>query len=148
MIGFLAAIAASGVSPTIYSLSNMAGSYSDTAFGANTYSVTVRFSTDGTVDVLKSVGADLNNEEQHTEPGDNSVNTSVRCTNISGADMTSGETRSAWHLISTNRDFVMSYAAGGGPDTISGVFDFELSNDGGSTIAATKSNVTITAGSL
>lgn len=141
-------IASAVGSNTVYSLSNLAASYSDTAIGADTYGVTVRFQTDGSVDVLRTVAADLLNEEQHTSPGAASSGTSVRTTNTAGSDMTSGETRGDWHLITTSRSFVMSIVAGAGPDTISGTFTFELSNDGGSTVVATKAGVVITAGSL
>ncbi len=123
---------------TVYSLANLAGTYDDTAVGADTYGVTVRFATDGTVDVLRTVAADLLDEEQHTDPSIASNNTSIRTTNTAGSDMTAGEARGVWLAITANRDFTMSYVAAGGPDTISGTFTFELSNDGGSTVVATK----------
>ncbi len=132
----------------IYSLSNLNSSYSDADFGAATYQVQLWFQTDGSVDVLRAIQPHLQNEEQHTDPGYASAGTSVRITHISGSDMTAGETRGDWHAITTGRIYVMSYAAAGGPDTINGTFDIELSDDGGATIVATKSGVLITAGSL
>jgi hypothetical protein len=132
----------------VYSLSNLNGSYVDTDFGANTYGVTIRFGTDGTVDVLRTVAADQLDEEQHTDPGVLSGGTSIRVTNTAGSDMTAGEARGTWLAITANRSFTMSYVAAGGPDTISGTFTLELSNDGGSTIVATDTGLVITAGSL
>lgn len=131
-----------------YSLSNLNSAYSDTDFGADTYGVVVWFRTDGTVDVTRTVAADLNDEETYVVPASASSSTYVRCTYVSGSHMTGGAAEDTWHQITVQRGFSMSYAAGAGPDTISGVFTFELSPDNGSTVVATKSNVTITAGSL
>lgn len=145
----LAAMAAPGNQPTVYSLTNMQGAYADVDFGAATYVVQIRFAPDGTVDVLRNIAADLLNEETHTTPGDDSDNTYVRCTNVGGSDMTSGQARGVWLAIDQNRDFIMSYAAAGGPDTIQGDFDFELSSDAsGSPIEASKLSVNVSVGSI
>ena len=142
------AILAAARTGKVYSLSNLANSYTDADFGANTYGVTIRFSTDGTIDILRTVAADSLDVEQHTDPGSASGSTFVRCTHTAGSDMTAGATRGDWHAITTSRSFTMSYVAGVGPDTISGTFTFELSGDGGSTIEATKAGVVVTVGSL
>lgn len=142
-------VLAAGGSPGVYSLSNLNSSYSDTDFGADTYGVVVWFRTDGTVDVTRTVAADLNDEETYVVPGSQSANTYVRCSYVSGSHLTGGAAEDTWLKLDVQRGFSMSYAASAGPDTISGVFTFELSrNSDGSNVLATKSNVTITVGSL
>jgi len=146
MIGLLAAFAASAGSSIIYSLANLASSYSDTSPVTTTYSVNIVFRTAGQVDVLRSVASNLLNEEQYVTPGSESANTYVRCTYVSGDHMTSGDTENTWHQCNIERNFEMLHTSAGGVDFLSGTFDIELSNDGGTTIVASKLGVTVEAG--
>jgi len=131
-----------------YSLSNLASTYTDADNPTQTYGVDVTFRTAGDVDVLRDIDVDLNDEEQYVYPGSFSSTTYVRCTYISGSHMTGGDAEDTWHQCNAQRNFLMRYTSSGGPDTIAGTFDFELSDDGGSTIVATKSGVVVTAGEL
>lgn len=132
----------------VWSLSNLASSYIDKTTAADTYQVNFAFQTDGSVDVFRLVLTDLNDEEQYVTPGSGSSSTYVRCTYVSGDHMTSGDAEDTWHLCSSQINFVMTKVANGGIDELSGVFTFELSPDNGTTVVATKSNVTVTAGSF
>lgn len=138
----------SGAQVIQYSLSNLASNYSDLDGATTTYTVNVIFRLDGSVDVLRAVNADLFNEEQFVTPGGQAANTWVRCTYISGDHLTGGDAENTWHQVNVQRNFSMSYSTSGGLDEIFGVFTFELSDDGGPTIVATKSNVTINVGEL
>ena len=134
---------------TVWSLVNMASSYTDLGGPTQTYGVNIIFQTDGTLDVFKDIGADLFDEEQYVDPGSESSNTWVRCTYVSGNDMTGGGARGVWHRANLAVSFLMRYTTSGGTDQISGVFNFELSSDAsGSPIEATKNNVTVTVGEI
>ncbi len=135
---------------TMWNLSDLASSYADLALGINTYAVQVTFRTDGTVDVLRDVAADLNNEQDpYVDPTSESSNTWVRCTHNSGDDMTAGDTRGVWHRLDVQRQFTMRITTTGPADDLSGNFDFDVSSDAsGTPIEASKPGVSIVAGQI
>lgn len=130
-----------------YSLSNIPSPVSDQGGATTTYRVTLRFQTDGTVDILRLVGSDSLNVEQYVDPGSESANLHVRVNKISGDSLTGGDAESTWHALTSERTFEMEYTSSGGSDFISGSFDIELSEDGGSTTLLSV-NRTITAGEV
>jgi hypothetical protein len=136
-----------GVPPT-WSLADLATSYSDQGGATTTYAVEVLFHTDATVDVFRDISADLLNEQNpYVNPAAQAANTWVRCTFVSGNDMTAGAARGVWHRLDTVRTFTMRHTSAGGEDKLTGVFDFELSSAAsGSPIEAQKLAVTIIAG--
>ena len=133
----------------VYSLTDMATSYADTSAATTTYGVKVIFRTDGTVDVEKDVGSNLNNEvDPYVNPASETANSHVRCAYVSGTHMTSGDAEDTWHALSSERSFYMQYTSSGGSDIVDGTFNFELSNDGGSTTVESKDSVNISVGEL
>ena len=132
----------------IYSLSNLPSSIVDIGAPTQTYFVDITFRTAGDIDILKNFLSDNLNVEQYVDPGFQSTNTYVRCTYVSGSHMTSGSAEDTWHQCSVERDFKLLYTSSGGDDSISGTFNFELSDDGGTTIVATKNAVTVQVGEL
>ncbi len=133
-----------------WSLADLAASYEDSAGPTQTYGVDMVFRTDASVDVLRDIAADLNNEQDpYVDPTSQASNTWVRCHFISGTTMTSGDTLEVWHQLNVQRNFLLRYTSGGGADTVTGNFDFELSSDSsGSPIVAQALSVAITAGEL
>lgn len=151
MSGALLAVVGSMVAPaTVWSMSGFAAAYTDVGGPSATYSVNVIFRTDATVDVIKGQGSNLNNEvNPYVDPTSEASNTWVRCTHISGDDMTHGHTRGVWNRLSSQAGFEMRYTSSGPDDQISGTFDFELSSDsGGSSIEAQALGTVITVGEI
>ena len=141
-------MAYSGKAGTIYDLSSLASSYSDTGGATTTYGITftARDSiTDGTIDVLRTINSDLNNEELMLDP----IGTSlwIKATYVSGQTFTSGDAVGSWLELSADKSWTMSYTSSGGADTVSGVYKFELATDsGGSNIVADSGNITFQVG--
>ena len=134
---------------TVWSLSNLASSYTDLGAPTQTYGVNIIFRTDGSVDVFKDINPDLLDEEQYVDPGPQSANTWIRCTHVSGDDMTGGGARGVWHRGTLAVSFLMRHTTGGGMDQLSGVFDFDVSSDAsGTPIEASKPAVTVNVGEI
>jgi len=135
---------------TVWSLADLATTYLDVGGPTVTYRVNVIFRTDATVDVIRTVGSDLNNEQDpYVDPPAEAANTWVRCTFNSGDDMTGGDTRGVWHRCDVQREFELQQTSGAGPPELQGNFDFELSSDpSGSPIVALALSRTISAGEL
>lgn len=120
--------------------------YDDFGGATTTYRVQIIFQTDGTIDIGQLIGAGIQNVEEYSA---NPSNIWVRCTNTGGNDMTGGAARNTWHQCNVQRIFEMEYTSGGGNDSITGEFTFELATDsGGSNIVATATGITVSAGEL
>lgn len=130
-----------------WSLDDLASSYADLNPATQTYAVELVFQVLGDIDVLRDVAGDLLNEQIFVDPLSQAAITWVRVTHQSGDDMTAGATRGVWLQLNSQRKYTMRHISSGGDDSISGVFDLELSSDAsGSPIEAQALGVTITAG--
>lgn len=133
----------------IYSLANLPSALLDVGGTTATYGVRVAFRTDGTIDIIRNQGSDDDDVETYVIPASRSAGLHVRCTYVSGDHLTGAtEPEDTWLALTSERIFLMQYASGGGSDDVSGVFDFELSNDGGTTVVASAEDVTINVGEL
>ncbi len=132
----------------VYSLANIPSSMADTGAATTTYALTVRFNTDGTVDVLKLIGSDIIGVETFCAPVSYVAGLHVRCSYVSGDNMTGGDAEDTWHAMTSARSFIMQHTSGGGSDFLLGVFNFELSDDGGSTEVANIDNRSVSAGEI
>lgn len=126
-------------------LDDLASSYLDTGASSTLYRVQIYFRLDGTVDVERNVNADLNDEEVYCVPSGQVANLSVRCTVNSGT-MNLGDATGSWLALTSERSFGKSYLGSGGLDTETANITLELSFDGGTTVAASKTTA-ITVGS-
>ena len=132
-----------------HDLSDLADNYADVGGSTTTYAVEIIARTDGSIDVLRDIGADLDDEEVYVTPASAAANTWIRCSHISGNDMTSGDSRGVWHRLNAERNFTMRYTSSGGPDDLSGTFDIELSTSAsGTPIVASKIGVLINVGEV
>lgn len=144
-------IAAAGAIQAVWDLSDFAAGepYNDLGNATTTYRVSIVFRTDGTIDVVKNQSADENDVEQYVDPGSESANTWVRCTFLSGSNMTGGDTVGVWHRCDMEVSFQMEHTTSGGADTISGEFQFELSSESdGTPVEASVTNITISVGEI
>lgn len=133
----------------VWSLSNLADTYFDLGGATQTYGVDIIFQLDATVDVFRDIAADLLNEQVDYVSETPTTNTWVRCTHISGNDMTAGDARGVWHNIDVTRVFTMRIVSPGGSSDITGDFNFELSSDSsGSPVEASKLGVTVNVGEI
>lgn len=132
-----------------WALGGLATLYADLGGATQTYEVGIFFQLDATVDVFRGQAADLLNEQIDYVSATPTSNTWVRCTHVSGDDMTSGSSRGAWHNINVPRNFTMTKVSGGGPDLFDGTFNFELSSDSsGSPVVASKLGVRVNVGEI
>ena len=129
-----------------YSLSNVPSPMADTGAATGTYRVTVRFNLDGTVDVVKLIGSSIIGVETFCTPVSYVAGLHVRCSYVSGDNMTGGDAEDTWHALTSARSFIMEYTSSGGSDFILGVFNFELSDDAGVSEVADIDNRTVSAG--
>ena len=132
----------------IWDMSSMAASYDDSGGATTTYGISVIFRTDGSVDVTKLIGSDLNNEvDPYVDPASSTSDTWVRCLYVSGSHMTAGDAEDTWLRLDSERTFTMTHTSAGGNDEISGTFNFELSSESdGTPEEAAKDNVNINVG--
>lgn len=133
-----------------WALASLATLYTDLGGLTLTYSVNISFQADGTVDVFRGQAADLLNEvNPYVSPIAATVGTYVRCTHVSGNDMTAGDARGVWHRLNVQRNFTMQIVSPGGASDITGTFNFELSSEAdGTPVEATKNNVVVNVGEL
>lgn len=132
----------------VYSLANI-GDYSDTGALTQTYSVTVWFRTDGTVDIVRNIGGTTNNVETFVVPTSVATSLYVRCTEgAGGTPLNLGDASGAWWALSVDRSFGLEYTSGGGVDFItSDDLTFELATDsGGTNVVATRTGRILTVG--
>lgn len=129
-------------------LSAMLSSYDDESGITTTYGVSFVFGTDGFLDILRERGSDNLNVVTFSDPASAVSGLSVRCVHNSGVDMNAGVATGVWHALTSARTFQLTYTSSGGFDQISGNFDFELSDDGGSTVIANKAGVVVTVGEI
>jgi len=132
----------------VYDLSGI-GDYSDTGAPTQTYSVTVWFRTDATVDIVRNINGTTNDVETFVIPTSLATSLYVRCTEgTGGSPLNLGDASGAWHALSTQRSFGLQYTSTGGVDFItSDDLTFELATDsGGSNIVATRTGRILTVG--
>jgi len=130
----------------VYSLSNI-GNYNDEGATTTTYSVTVWFRTDGTVDIVRNIGGTTNDVETFVVPTSFATSLFIRCTQTAGTALNLGDTLSTYHALSTQRSFGLSYTSSGGFDQVSATLTFDLATDsGGTNVVATKTGCTLTVG--
>jgi len=145
-----AGVMAAGGGGTTWDLTSMGTSYVDLGSTTTTYGVQVIFRTDGTLDVTRTIGANLNDEvNPYVSPTSQTTNTWVQCSYNSGNHLTGGSSEESWNRLSSQVSFLMEHTTSGGSDEIQGFFDFNLSSDAsGSPIEATKSNVSLNVGEI
>ena len=145
---FQSTVAASSAAGSSFDLSTLNTSYTDVGAATQTYGISVIFRTDGTVDVTKLIGSDLNNEvNPYVSPTSETSNTWVRCTYVSGTHLTGGSAEDTWVRCDAQKTFTLEYTSSGGNDEVDGTFNFELSSDAsGSPVEATKNSVNLNVG--
>jgi hypothetical protein len=129
----------------LWDLSELSSSYADTAAGTQTYGVDLTIRTDRTIDVLRTVAADLLDEQaKYTE---NVSDCYVRLAYVSGDALMAGPTLNTWHACTTERSWLYEYTSSGGVDLKAGTYALSLASDsGGTDIQAGPINITFTVG--
>lgn len=141
-----------GQTAIVYDLSDLNSAYVDTDFAVQTYSVRYwfRVTDDGTVDVTRAVGSNLNDEEQYITPA-TGKNLWVQATQTGTTFNLGDATGTTWYSLTTaqERSFGLQYTPSGSSDTVSGVVTFKIATDAaGSNIVATSSAITTTVGTI
>lgn len=140
-------LASSSAALTRWALDFLGSSYNDQGGATTTYGVTFRFNTDGTLDVLRVQGADITPVGSYVLPGSVSAITWVRFTVNANGGSTVG-VPNTWQQLTSARTYGMNYSTGGGTDTVTYDFDFELATDSGGSNIVASANVTGTVGEI
>jgi len=112
----------------------------DSAFTNNvttTSSASIIFDSDSTVDYTRFVSGNTNDAYNWIIPADNAANYEVRATVVSGptgSGSSFGNSASTWHSLASDVQFGVSISAIDA--TTDYILDIEISQDSGSTIAA------------
>jgi hypothetical protein len=133
--------------PYVRSLDDMPSTGGDSGGSTGTYTIVIRFNTDGTFDFVRSILGDTIPMGTYVDPVDGAADTWVRCTSLSGEPPSGGASLNTWLRLTSARQFSLSYNSGNPPvgaDFITGTWRFELSNrDGGIVFASADIDITV-----